>query len=100
MRCLHRSFVFSACRWLATFALFVSPAVGQTGHGTIEGRVYNTRNGEYLEKARVTIEGTQLETFTDGTGQYRVVGVPVGEARLRVFHTGLVAQTRTVQVTA
>ena len=75
-------------------------ALAQSATGTIEGRVLNTRNGEYLEKARVTLEGTRVETFTDSSGQYRFVGVPAGTARVRVFHTGLVAQTRSVVVTA
>ncbi|MEO6245792.1 MAG: hypothetical protein ABIQ12_10175, partial [Opitutaceae bacterium] len=36
--------------------------------GTIEGRVFNPRNGEYIERARVTVDGTGLETFTDSSG--------------------------------
>jgi len=75
-------------------------ALAQSATGTVEGRVLNTRNGEYLEKARVTVEGTQIETFTDATGQYRLNGVPAGSVQVRVFHTGLVAQVRTVTVTA
>ena len=84
----------------AGLALFASHAVAQATVGTIEGRVLNTRNGEYLEKARVTIEGTRLETFTDTTGQFRFVGVPEGPVRIRAFHTGLVPQVRTVTVVA
>ena len=72
----------------------------QSAAGSIEGRVLNTRNGEYLEKARVNVEGTRIETFTDATGVYRLNNVPAGSARVRAFHTGLVAQTRSVVVTA
>ena len=68
--------------------------------GTIEGRVLNPATGDYLEKARVTVEGTTLETFTDAGGQYRLNNVPAGPARLRVFFTGADAQTETVTVTA
>ncbi len=83
-------------------ALGLAPlrALAQAASGSIEGRVLNTRNGEYLEKARVTVAGTQLETFTDATGHYRLNGVPAGSAQVRVFHTGLVAQVRSVTVTA
>ena len=41
---------------LLTAGIGVLPALlfAQSTGGTIEGRVFNTRNGEYLEKARVT----------------------------------------------
>ena len=68
--------------------------------GTIEGRVINTRNGEYLEKARLTIEGMQLETFTDSSGQYRFSGLPAGPVKVRVFFTGLDVQSESVLVAA
>ena len=66
--------------------------------GTIAGRVFNPATGDYLETARLTIEGTALEAFTDSAGQYRLVNVPAGTARLKVFHTGIVPQTQTVTV--
>ncbi len=68
--------------------------------GTVEGRVLNVRNGEYIERARVTVEGTGLETFTDASGQYRLTNVPAGPARVRVFFTGLDMQMESVAVTA
>ena len=86
---------------LVTVSLALWPAAAQTaGTGTIEGRVLNTRNGEYLETARLTIEGTSLEAFTDSSGQYRFTNVPAGPARVRVFFTGLDVQTETVLVAA
>src|SRR5207248_3185214 len=54
------------------------------GTGTIEGRVANTRIGESLEHARVTVEGTTLEAFTDSSGQYRIGNVPAGTVKLKV----------------
>ena len=45
---------------------------------TIEGRVSNARTGEYLENARITVEGTTLEAFTDRSGAYRLINVPPG----------------------
>ena len=75
------------------------PIDAQTvGAGNIEGRVLNTRNGEYLENARVTVVGTTLEVFTDAIGQYRLTQVPAGSARLRVFFTGLDVQSAVVEV--
>jgi len=84
---------------LAVFATAASPAQS-LATGTVEGRVLNLRNGEYLERARVTVEGTGLETFTDASGQYRLTNIPAGTARVRVFFTGLDVQTESVVVTA
>jgi len=62
------------------------------GIGTIEGRVSNARTGEFMERARVTVEGTALETFTDSAGQFRLTLVPSGVAKIRVFFTGQESQ--------
>ncbi len=62
--------------------------------------MFDTGRGEYLEKARITIEGTRQETLTDDTGQYRFAKVPAGMVTLRIFFTGLNPRTETVTVTA
>src|SRR5688572_23186447 len=67
--------------------------------GTIEGRVQNVASGAYLEKVRITIDGTSLETFTGSDGFYRIGSAPAGLARLTAFYTGLSAYTATVTVT-
>ncbi|MEO7412632.1 MAG: carboxypeptidase regulatory-like domain-containing protein, partial [Opitutaceae bacterium] len=90
-----------ALRCLVMASLAARPASAEAAaSGAIEGRVQNSRNGEYLEKARLAIEGTPLETFSDSGGQYRFANLPPGTARVRVFFTGLDAQTITVLVTA
>jgi iron complex outermembrane recepter protein len=68
--------------------------------GMIEGRVVNARSGEYLANARVTVENTSLETFTDSDGNYRLTNVPVGPARVTTFFTGVPPQTNPVKVIA
>ena len=68
--------------------------------GTIEGRVLNADNGIYLVRARLTVEGTALETFTDADGHYRLTQVPAGLATVKTFFTGLELQATTVAVTA
>ena len=78
-------------RCLAAAGLFVFAAVlGAQGvsTGTIEGRVFDVRRGQYLDKARITIEGSKQETFTDGDGLYRLSDVPAGTVTLKVFYTG------------
>lgn len=74
-------------------------AESRDARGIIQGRVFNTTTGEYLEHARVTIEGTGFETLTDSAGHYTFGGVPAGEVRVRVFHTGVAGETATVVVT-
>ena len=74
---------------IASLALPSAASAQTTANGTIEGRVLNTRNGEFLENARITIEGTALVVLTDATGQYRFLNVPVGVVKVRAFFTGL-----------
>lgn len=69
------------------------------GTGEISGRVLNSSNGEYVELARVTVDGTLLETYTDASGSYHLVNVPRGTVTVRVFHTGSADQTAKVGVT-
>jgi iron complex outermembrane receptor protein len=66
--------------------------------GTVEGRVVNARTGDYLASARITVENSPLETFTDSDGTYRLTNVPAGVARITTFFTGLPPQTSTVTV--
>ncbi len=98
------SFLTSIRRATLTVALVAFTATVSSAQsvatGNVEGRVLNVRNGEYVERARVTIEGTGLETFTDASGQYRLTNVPAGPARVRVFFTGLDLQTASVVVTS
>ncbi|MEO6245277.1 MAG: carboxypeptidase regulatory-like domain-containing protein, partial [Opitutaceae bacterium] len=82
---------------LVLFTAQVSPAQS-LATGTVEGRVLNTRNGEYLENARVTVDGTGLEAFTDSSGQYRITNVPPRPVKVKVFFTGLDVQTEMVSV--
>lgn len=82
-------------------ALVFSVALpAQTATGTIEGRVFDPRRGEYLEKARITVEGTNQEVFTDSTGHYRILNAPAGTVKLQIFYTGLGSQTEVVNVTS
>ena len=94
----------SSSRVCAAIALMlcassVSLLFAQPASGVVEGRVLNARNGEYLANARITVENTALEAFTDSDGFYRVTNVPAGAARVTAFFTGLPAQTRAINVT-
>ena len=84
------------CLGSATSALAAQPAAP----GAIEGRVFDEGRGEYLERARLVVEGTRLEAFSETGGRYRLTDVPAGEARVRVFFTGLPERTLNVTVAA
>ena len=75
-------------------------AVRASGAGTLEGRVLNLTSKSYLTNARITVDGTTLEAFTDESGEFRLAGVPAGEVSVRVFFTGLAPQTVRVAVAA
>ncbi len=79
------------------FAL-LAPCLLAAETGTVEGRVSDPASAEFLERVRVTVEGTQLETFTDTAGFYRLSGVPAGNARVRAAYTGLPPRESTVTV--
>ena len=65
------------------------PLLGQSGTGSISGRVHNEATGQYLNNARITIKGTGLSTLTDDTGTFRIAGVPSGATTLEAFYSGL-----------
>lgn len=96
----RRNSVATVAGWVA---LLLAPAT-LPGHaaestGSVEGRVYNETTGTYVANARMTI-GNAIEVFTDEFGFYRLPAVPSGEARVKVFYTGLPTQERTIVVSA
>lgn len=85
------------------FALALTPVISaQTTDGrpagVIEGRVFNATSGSYLNNARVVIDGTRIETFTNESGEFRLSNVPAGPVRILALFTGLEAQAATVAV--
>jgi iron complex outermembrane receptor protein len=92
---LLRATLFVA--WLVVLGLAAEMTAG-AAPGTLEGRVQNAQTGEYLERARIRLAGTDQEAFTDADGFYRLTRVASGEATLEVFFTGLPAQTVRVTV--
>jgi len=93
---LQRMLVIAALIGLAMPASTFAQASG----GSIEGRVLNVGNSKYIVNARVMIEGTNRETFTDAFGQYRFDNVPAGEVRVKASYTGLDEDVATVTVVA
>lgn len=87
--------------WLA-LALGAAPAASAADGptGMIEGRVFNATSGSYLNNARVTVDGSKTEVFTNDQGEYRITAAPVGQTRVVALFSGLQAQAATVTVVA
>jgi TonB-dependent receptor len=91
---------------LALFSLaflssgLVTPALAQESTGTVSGRVLNVGTGRYLNNARIVLEGTNRETFTNEFGEFRLNDVPAGEAKIRAIYTGLDDKVVSVSVVA
>src|SRR5258708_6617024 len=88
------------CMLLGLFLFVGGAALAQSAVGSIEGRVLNAENGRYLTNARVTIDGTNVQVFTDQSGRFRLTDVPAGRVRVVAFYTGLTPQTLPVAVQA
>lgn len=88
------------CRVILLLILPMSLSAADSTTGDIEGRVYSPATGEYLEKARVSVEGTTLEAFTDQGGHFYIAQIPAGAARVRIFFTGFLPVFRDVAVQA
>jgi len=88
-------------RLAALLTLVVAPTTAlAAATGGVEGRISNARTGDYIERARITVAGTTLETFSDASGEYRFPAVPAGSATLRAFFTGFEPVTAVVNVAA
>ena len=83
--------------WCAFIA--VSSAFAAEGAGTVTGRVSNAATSLNLEGALVRVDGTDVSTYTQREGVYRL-NVPAGSHRIVVTYTGLDPQSETVAVQA
>jgi hypothetical protein len=83
--------------FLITIAVPGIVGVGaQGGTGSIQGTVTGPAGG-VVTNVKVTVEGTNLATQTDGTGDYRLSTVPPGEHTIVFDYLGL--QTASIVVT-
>lgn len=95
-------------RWSLAAASVVALASPRTGRaqdpaaatGTIVGRVVEEGTGTPVRDAQVVVVGAALGGRTDEGGQYRIVNVPAGLARLRALRIGYEAVADSVTVVA
>ena len=89
-------------RQLVAGSLFLSAAsmgAFAQGTGAIVGRITDQATGTPLGDARVLVVGTQRDTRSNESGQYRLIGVPAGPVRLRVLRLGYAASLDSAFVT-
>jgi len=75
-------------------------AMGQANRGTVSGRIYKPRTGEYVRSAIVRIEGADRSVESQEGGYYRFADVPAGEVQLVITYTGYTTVTAAVTVIA
>src|SRR5512147_2200162 len=75
-------------------------AQGAAGTGVIRGRVFNPATQEYVRNAEVSVEGTNLVTYSTDDGSYVLTNVPAGDVSLTVTYTGYDRATTKVSVSA
>ena len=68
--------------------------------GTLTGRVTDASAHLALAGTRVTVQGTELETYTGPGGDYVLAGVPAGNQTVEFGYIGYPEQTRAVRVEA
>ena len=81
------------------FGFVLTASAQSQGTGTIQGQVLNASTGNFLNNARVSVQGTTIETFTNDVGGYWLANVPAGSAVVEVRFLGMAPQTATVNVT-
>ena len=86
-----------ACAFLSLFTLaWAQPAAT----GIIRGRVLNESTGSYLNTARVTVQGTEIEAFTNNIGEYQLTNVPAGDVTVVTSYLGMKSQSAVATVVA
>lgn len=74
------------------------PTVRRHQVGTVTGRVTDKANGRPIVGATIAVEGAARGTQTDGTGSYRITGLPSGKQVLHVRRIGYVTQQRSITI--
>ncbi|MEO5798737.1 MAG: carboxypeptidase-like regulatory domain-containing protein [Gemmatimonadales bacterium] len=64
-----------------------APLAGQTGTGTLQGRITDTASSP-VPNSRVVVIGTKLAAVADVAGRYRIENIPAGAVSIRVSYIG------------
>jgi len=98
----NKSLITVIGAWLALSVPSLQGQVptGADNTGTLQGRVINQSTAQYVEGARISIEGAAPATRTDAEGNYRLTQVPAGSVKVQAFYTGLPREVRQVVIEA
>lgn len=96
---LMRSYSFTLLNLLTAFIVLFSASVALAQSGTVIGRVTDANSGEPLPGANIIVEGTEMGTASNESGEYEI-RVPAGEHTLVVTFMGYEETTGTVSVAA
>jgi len=66
--------------------------------GTVEGQVLNWTTGNFLNAARISVAGTNIETYAGENGEYRLPALPAGDVKITASYSGLTSQTEAVTI--
>ena len=69
-------YLFVAIVLAAAFAPLAHLHAAELPTGTIVGSIFQSATGANLERARLTVDGTLLEAFTDADGRFMLSHVP------------------------
>jgi TonB-linked SusC/RagA family outer membrane protein len=88
-------------RLLMVLAMVVLPlrAIVAQGTGVLRGTVIDSTSQQPVAGAQVQLVGTNRATYTDASGVYRLTGVAVGPATVRVQRIGFAQRTASTTVT-
>lgn len=96
----NRNFLALLASWLVAAGSFSTSNAQTADLGEIQGRVFNVSGGNYVNNARIVVSGTEVEAYTNTSGEYRMSRLPAGEVNLVVTYSGLSPQSAAVKVEA
>lgn len=71
---------------------------GESGYGTISGKLMSSIDGDQITGLIVTIKGLGITDTTNFEGSFRLVGVPVGEHVMQILSNSVVLYEQDVMV--
>lgn len=90
LACVRHRLVFAclACLLALGFSAPVPARAQAPATGRIIGRVFNPATQEYVRRAEVSVEGTNIATFSNDDGSYILSNVPASDVTVSVSYTG------------
>ena len=88
------------CALVLALAVMIPSLAGGQATSTVRGRTVDSRTGNPIPSAQVSVEGTGLGASTDAQGVFTIAGVPDGSRTLIARRIGYAPQRKQVTVSA